>query len=123
MALHLVAGRSSIATGRDWIASEAVLGGLAADHAPLLRLLSSELITNAVEHGPRSGDVTIRVRCVDDQIRVEVDDEGSNPPQLRAADFAAVGGQGMRLVDAYATRWGCHLRGADGKTVWFDVPI
>ncbi|WP_421733895.1 ATP-binding protein [Cellulomonas sp.] len=123
MALHLVAGRSSISTGRDWIATEALLGGLAAIRAPLLKLLSSELITNAVLHGPALGEVTIRVRDVDGQIRVEVDDESSSPPQLRAADPAAVGGHGMWLVDTYATRWGCDLRGPDGKTVWFDVPI
>ncbi|NUU17581.1 ATP-binding protein [Cellulomonas humilata] len=123
MALHLAARRSSISTGRDWIATEARLGGLDAVRAPLLKLLSSELITNAVMHGPALGEVTIRVRDVDGQIRVEVDDESPSPPQLRAVDPAAVGGHGMRLVDAYATRWGCDLRGADGKTVWFDVPI
>ncbi len=122
MALHFVAGHTSIAAARAWIDTEALLGDLVAIDAPLLQLLSSELITNAVLHGPPSGDVTIRVRDVDGQIRVEVDDESSSPPRLRAADPAAVGGHGMRLVDAYATRWGCDLRGADGKTVWFDVP-
>ncbi|KQY44549.1 ATP-binding protein [Cellulomonas sp. Root137] len=122
MALHFVAGRASIAAARDWIDAEALLGGLVAIDAPLLQLLSSELITNAVQHGPASGDVTIRVRDVDGQVRVEVDDESSSPPRLRDVDPAAVGGHGMRLVDAYATRWGCDLRGADGKTVWFDLP-
>jgi hypothetical protein len=38
--------------------------------------------------------------------------------RFRAREFAQVGGNGLRIVDAEATRWGVH----EGTThVWFEL--
>ena len=43
-------------------------------------LLTSEVVTNAVEHA--GGPVSVRVRCDDHVLRVEVADAGSDVPRL-----------------------------------------
>lgn len=123
MDLQLVASTASIAPGRHWVADQARLAGVDAVHLPLLALLSSELITNAVMHGPRLGTIAVRVRRSGGDLRVEVDDGSPDPPRLRGSDPPSSGGRGLVLVESLAARWGCVARGAEGKTVWFDLVL
>ena len=80
-------------------------------------LLTSELVTNAVIHG--QGDVMLRAGLDDDRLLVEVIDEGHGFERVvREEDFDSVGGRGLRIVDAEASRWGIH----EGTThVWFEL--
>jgi anti-sigma regulatory factor (Ser/Thr protein kinase) len=81
-------------------------------------LLASELSTNAVRHG--AGDFfLIRVR-LDGAVRVEVSDESSQLPEQARPSRGSVGGRGLVLVDAFASRWGVDVQGS-GKTVWFEL--
>lgn len=123
MDLQFVASTASIAPGRRWVAEQARLGGVAVAQLPLLTLLSSELITNAVIHGPRLGMIAVRVRRAGGDCRVEVDDAGPDAPQPRGSDPPSTGGRGLVLIETLATRWGCHGRGTEGKTVWFDLAL
>lgn len=86
-----------------------------------VRLVVSELVTNAVVHG--DGDVEVCLdldrRCV----RIAVADDDEHPPQPIDADPADVSGRGIRLVEEIADRWGTELRtdGRPGKTVWAEL--
>ncbi|MEN8654337.1 ATP-binding protein [Streptomyces sp. 21So2-11] len=82
-------------------------------------LCISELVTNGVTHG--SGDVSLRVRCLEAEIFVEVSDGSPVPPAMRPASADATSGRGLVLVEALSGGWGAST---DGRTTWctFHVP-
>ncbi len=81
-------------------------------------LVVSKLATNAIKHGKQPIALSLHAsgRCVGG----EVSDGGAvfEPPPPPPPD--AIGGRGLRLVDAVATRWGIDLAKA-GKVVWFRL--
>lgn len=81
------------------------------------KLLVSELVTNAVLHG--QGAITVRMRLGADRLLVEVIDEGSGFERvIRRTGLEQLGGFGLSIVDAEASRWGVH----EGTThVWFEI--
>ncbi len=81
------------------------------------KLLVSELVTNAVVHG--HGEITLRATLDEDRLLVDVIDQGRGFERtVRQRDFASVGGRGLAIVDAEASRWGIH----EGTThVWFEL--
>lgn len=83
----------------------------------------SELVTNAVVHGSRPGDlVTLILQHSPQALRVAVDDAGTGKPRLRVPGAAQVGGQGMRLVDNLTNDWGStRFSNRPGKRVWMNV--
>jgi anti-sigma regulatory factor (Ser/Thr protein kinase) len=92
---------------------------LNADQLQTVRLLTSELVTNALLHG--AGSITLLASLVDHRLHVEVIDEGdglgSTAPGRHDSDH--VGGYGLRIVDSEASRWGI----GHGTTplVWFEL--
>lgn len=89
-----------------------------------LRLLVSELVTNAVRHVSSAQPVELAVRIGAGSIRVEVRDGGAGfepgePGELRPR--GADGGFGLFLVERMASRWGVDMR--DGTRVWFELDI
>jgi len=88
-----------------------------ADQLDTARLLVSELVTNAVVHG--HGEIMLRATLDDNRLLVEVIDEGRGFERtVRQQDFASIGGRGLAIVDAEASRWGIH----EGTThVWFEL--
>ena len=86
--------------------------------AQVVRLLTSELATNAVLHA-RSG-FRVRVRAGPDSVRVEV---VNDEPELLLAmrEPSARGGRGLRLVQELSLDWGVEST-RDEKIVWFEVP-
>ena len=112
---------ASIGHGRRWVAAEATHHGVGATGLRVVQLLASELIANAVVHGPPGGSITVRAQALDDRLRVEVSDGDSTArPRLLHREAADAGGRGLMLVDRFADRWGYDLHGDDGKTVWFE---
>ena len=87
-----------------------------------VRLLVSELVTNAVRHANLApGDVILLVIDVEDSLlRVEVHDPGGGfVPRAPAPDPARPSGWGLYLVEELADRWGVD---SDEQTlVWFEV--
>jgi hypothetical protein len=84
-----------------------------------LRLMVSELVTNAVLHG--EPDVLLRVLVsANADIRVEVYDGSAVPPALRIGRHESTSGRGLQLIDAFSTAWGTRPV-AEGKVVWFEV--
>jgi anti-sigma regulatory factor (Ser/Thr protein kinase) len=96
--------------------------GLPRDALEIARLLASELVANAIQHG--TGEVQLVVRNEGRQFLVGVRDEapGALAPVARGPD--SVGGRGLMLIEALASEWGVEPRGPDGKagkTVWFRL--
>lgn len=87
------------------------------DDCPVVELLVSELVTNAVTHARSDTKVTIGSDV--ELLRVTVSDSCSATPHLRQAD--ETGGRGLRLVDELSTRWGSDPVSGDGKRVWFEL--
>jgi anti-sigma regulatory factor (Ser/Thr protein kinase) len=87
-------------------------------------LLTSEIVTNAVQHtksGVDDGTVTIVVIRVPHGVLVEVIDDGSAGTPVVKGDLYAADGHGLYLVQHLAAQWG-YLRKPDGTTVWFHLP-
>ena len=86
---------------------------------PDVKLLVSELMTNAVKYG---GEGEVRLQLLSEHpqhIRVEVVDQGSGfVPVARNRPATDVGGWGLHLVETLADSWGVH----EGSThVWFEI--
>lgn len=122
MELRLGAQRQSVARARHWVASHARDDGVPDRLIPLIELLTSELVANAVQHGPADGEVTVRAERADGHFRVLVTDEGGGRPVVRTTPPDVPGGQGMRIVDRLASAWGVEV-GPPGTAVWFRVRL
>lgn len=85
-----------------------------------LKLVATELATNAVVH--TGSPDTITILYLGDKIRMEVNDGSATVPQARTASVHAEGGRGMRLVDSLSASWGVDSRGG-GKQVWCELPV
>ena len=114
--VHLAPHPASVAEARA-----RVLAALAPEvgdgQLETVRLLVSEVVTNAVRHGGSGAPVEIHASW-NSEIRIEVVDhgEGFTPaPRDRAPD--APGGFGLLLVGRLADRWG--VESDDATRVWF----
>jgi anti-sigma regulatory factor (Ser/Thr protein kinase) len=86
-----------------------------------IRLLVSELVTNAIRHAEaEGGTVELNVTIAGDRVRVEVADPGTGfEPQPRDDEMNRPGGWGLYLVDRIADRWGV-VRNRMNR-VWFEL--
>ena len=82
------------------------------------RLLTSELVTNAVLHART--EMTLAVEDSDDIVRISVTDESPVPPSLRHHSPTATTGRGLRLLNQLAREWSVDDENG-GKTVWFTL--
>jgi anti-sigma regulatory factor (Ser/Thr protein kinase) len=98
-----------------------VEGRVSTDVMEIAELLVSELVTNAVTHG--TGAVVLSIDCSDSLLTVTVSDENPDHPELQPERLMAVGGRGVRMIEALAGAWGVRPRRAGaGKEVWFSLP-
>jgi anti-sigma regulatory factor (Ser/Thr protein kinase) len=84
-----------------------------------LQLILSELVTNAVRHGPRSPvqlAVTLDHGVVNGEVRNR---RGASVPRLRQPGPHLDGGLGLVLLDRLSSRWGTSAD--DEVVVWFEV--
>jgi anti-sigma regulatory factor (Ser/Thr protein kinase) len=80
----------------------------------------TELVNNAVAHGPQL-PITVTLVVGDETIRGEIADQG-NPavaiPEISEATRS--GSHGLELVDKLTSRWAVY----EGSThVWFELPL
>jgi len=86
----------------------------------VVELLTAEIVSNAVVHGPAQADVTVRLSVSGSLVRVEVTDAGHGAPTVRHPEPTAASGRGLALVEALAQAWGTSPV-ATGTSVWFEV--
>jgi anti-sigma regulatory factor (Ser/Thr protein kinase) len=85
-------------------------------------LATSEVVTNALEHG--APPIDLRVDRAEERIRVEVRDASPLPPRRRETEATPsdVRGRGMTIVERVTDRWGIEPM-VDGKAVWFELDL
>ncbi|MEV4096277.1 ATP-binding protein [Streptosporangium saharense] len=115
------------------VARLAVVDALGEDHPAYenVRLVVSELVTNAVRHGPQNGRVALCIRREESDFYIEVADDGtehSRPtlhvPSLDEVDDPAEGGRGLWTVHVLSLgRWGFREQGSlRERVVWAYIP-
>jgi len=112
-----------VATARAFVSQTLSSHRIGAD-SDAATLLTSEIVTNAVQHtksGVDDGTVTIVVIRVPHGVLVEVIDDGSAGSPVVKGDLYAADGHGLYLVQHLAAQWG-YLRDPAGTTVWFHLP-
>src|SRR5262249_53252731 len=93
--MELAPRPESVAEARGAIGD--LLDGLDRRNRDAVRLIVSELVTNAVRHGPEK-PISLRVIREDDTIRGEVSDQGDAAIAInRSAEGYVNGGFGLRL--------------------------
>jgi anti-sigma regulatory factor (Ser/Thr protein kinase) len=108
----------SVPRAREWVirlAEPFVDAARIAD----LRLVISEVVTNAVRHGG-SGDVIVGVMPKPGYLCVQVTDTGDGfAPRPRAFQTEDDGGFGLFLVERLTRRWGLTRENSNTR-VWFE---
>lgn len=118
--LVLPPGAASVRTARAFVDHQLAGWGVDGDSLDRARLLTSELVTNAVRYGGPPLSVGVSVRR--DGVRIEVRDGTSALPRLGPAEPDRPNGRGMLLVAGLADRWGAEVRGS-GKVVWCELAV
>ena len=89
-----------------------------------VRLLVSELFTNAVKYGrPRDARVRVSLEIDETHVRGEIADHGRGFVEGRVPmpDQDAESGRGLAFLDAIADRWGVIRNGE--HCVWFELDL
>jgi anti-sigma regulatory factor (Ser/Thr protein kinase) len=123
MLLHLEHDRRSVTFARRWVLRQAASAGVRGEAQAVVELLTSELVANALHHGPADGEISVETDVVDGQLHVTVSDRGEGAPVVRDPPATATGGRGMMLVDMLAGAWGTTPLPDGGKAVWFSVAL
>jgi anti-sigma regulatory factor (Ser/Thr protein kinase) len=114
--LTLPAEPESVAEARTRVC-DALEPYLANGESETLKLLVSEVVTNAVKHGDSTHPVQLHAHW-NAEVRIEVCDHGEGfTPAPRNGALDEPGGFGLYLVGQLADRWGVETD--DGTTVWF----
>jgi anti-sigma regulatory factor (Ser/Thr protein kinase) len=111
----LAAEPKSVAVAREFVSRQLDqhdLPGLVAD----VRLVVSELATNAVTHARTPFIVT--VSGVEGEVLLAVQDGCTSAPALSASGVLAMGGRGLLLVELLSEDWGTRTDGEALKSVW-----
>ncbi|MFI2761805.1 SpoIIE family protein phosphatase [Streptomyces echinatus] len=113
----------AVKTARQFITDSLHTWGLD-DLIDSTRLVTSEIVTNALIHA--DSDVDLRLREYPDHLRLEVRDTDPTPPIPTAITLTTETsqhtehGRGLHIVDALSTGWGNSPTGR-GKTIWVDI--
>ncbi len=112
---------TSVKRARSWVEERlsAATPGRFSEEAVLV---TSELVTNALRHGPTSSSVIVSVVPEADRVTISVTDSGGGVPVVQPRDGTRVGGLGLQIVESVAVRWGVDVT-ADNTTVWAVVAL
>jgi anti-sigma regulatory factor (Ser/Thr protein kinase) len=116
--LTLPAAADSVAEARARIC-DAIGPEVGDGELETVKLLVSEIVTNAVRHGDGAAPLELHATW-NDEVRIEISDHGGGfTPTPRIGTLDEPGGFGLFLVGSLADRWG--VENGDGTTVWFVV--
>ncbi len=116
----LEASPTSASQARDFVTHHLV------DHRLLylvdpVRLVASELATNALVHAQTAFSVTLSAS--DTRVLLTVRDHSLALPERRAPQALEEAGRGLEIVDIVSLEWGINEDGAGSKAVWASFPI
>ena len=116
--VSLTAGLAAPAQARTEVRAAICAWDLPVDQS-VAALLISELVTNAVMHG--HGPIELLALLDESRLTVDISDRGEGFERPRhERDPDAIGGYGLNIVDALASRWGIH----EGSShVWFEIEL
>ena len=123
MELHLEHERRSVTYARRWVLRQAAQAGVRGEAQAVVELLTSELVANAIHHGPPDGHIVVEADVLDGHLHVTVHDDGAGSPVVRDPPPTEAGGRGLMLVDMLASAWGTTPGPGGGKGVWFSVAL
>jgi anti-sigma regulatory factor (Ser/Thr protein kinase) len=113
--LGLRAEPASASLAREFVSSQLLNAGL--PHlVDDLRLVVSELVTNAVSHARTPS--TVVLERSGPSVTVTVRDCSPSLPLLEAAGSMAGGGRGLGIVDVLSRDWGVTSYRGESKSVW-----
>ena len=120
IALELPASVDSPAVARQAV-RDAAAPLMSEDDCWRAQLIVTELVTNAVVHGPGS-PVSLALELGGNGLRGQVADPGRGIAQHELVSRRAVdeGGRGLFLVDALSDEWGLE---DDQSRVWFEIRV
>jgi anti-sigma regulatory factor (Ser/Thr protein kinase) len=112
----------AVAFARDRVMTQVRAWGVPLDEEmrAAVKLVASELITNAVVHA--GGLVTIGLYLDEDRLLLTVHDRSSEQPRHQHAAEEDEDGRGLVLVDSFATRHGWQPT-PNGKRVWAEFAV
>jgi anti-sigma regulatory factor (Ser/Thr protein kinase) len=118
--IELPAQTTSPRIARDYVVG--VLHGWGLDGlAESARLLTSELVTNAVLHARTSITVHVSRDEARHLVRVSVLDGSARAPRERHYSELSTTGRGLHMVRGGSRDFGI-VRHTSGKSVWFELP-
>jgi anti-sigma regulatory factor (Ser/Thr protein kinase) len=122
LTLELDASPASVRRARDAVVDMLEAHGCEPGLIDRIRLVVSELVTNAVVHAGTPIGLRCRLDVEPCRVRVEVTDARPNAlPEVRDAEAGdSAGGWGLQFVSTIGERWGV-ARSEEHKTVWCDV--
>ncbi len=87
-----------------------------------MKLLTSELVTNALEHG--DGPVSLLLSCSSETVRLTVDDGSRESPRLATPEPDAESGRGLWIVASIASEYGGSWGvSPDYKKTWCSLTV
>lgn len=81
-----------------------------------VRLVASELVTNAMVHARTPFVVTLSER--DGVVRLAIRDGSTSVPVRTTPQVMDMGGRGLMLVELLSHEWGASTDGSGSKSVW-----
>ncbi|MFI9028105.1 ATP-binding protein [Streptomyces sp. NPDC053560] len=111
---------------RDLLGDQRVPAG--PDIVDGLLLITSELVTNAVQHAALlSPQIAVELAVGADWVRIAVEDNHPYRPTAMEADEEDVGGRGLWLIKMLTTeaggKCGVEHTASGGKVVWAELPL
>ncbi|MCU1351611.1 MAG: putative regulatory protein containing a conserved C-terminal domain (modular protein) [Acidimicrobiales bacterium] len=118
--VQLIREPQDISRSRRWLA-DLMRDAPALDDEELghALIMASELMTNVMLH--TASEATLKFDDDAGQVRVSVHDDDPRLPVMRSNGAMEPGGNGLRIVDAWATSWGIERIPGNGKTIWFSI--
>lgn len=116
---------SAIGRARRWGDDILESADVSAERRRTAMLLTSELVTNAIQHA--APPVSVEVSVADARVRVEVTDGSPELPRVLSPEPHETGGRGMQFLERRAERWGVVEHGSSTggprKTIWFELDL
>jgi anti-sigma regulatory factor (Ser/Thr protein kinase) len=115
----LAAEPLAVSAARAWLTQHAS-GVVTGERLANLAIVISEIVTNAIRHGGRGGEITLAATPKHDYLCVQVTDGGPGfVPRPGAMASDQNGGFGLFLVEQFTRRWGM-TRENERTRVWFE---